>query len=348
MTRIMWLSVSTFSKSFKGAACAAGSGTRPSNLSLHLPCKCTRQPCLSPRPITTRIQALLHNAIGRTFQVTAPKVFLRFFHSTTICRYALSHKSQPRTRLSIMGKKKQIGEYNDFLDGEKLRDNSEVRTSLRPTSTRQDISPPSLRQDQRSNKKHANSRGGPKKPPLTHFLCLPLITDSSRPQLERGLSKLKTDLEATSLVPPKAIRPVGTLHLTLGVMSLDASKLEDANQYLQSLNLHNLFRDISMQIIAEKAAEDGTISENLNAAALPDADGLTINLESLVPMQQASKTSILYASPKDETQRLMPFAAALKKAFTEKGFVLDDERDLRLHATVVNSIYAKSAILGNK
>jgi activating signal cointegrator complex subunit 1 len=240
-----------------------------------------------------------------------------------------------------MGKKKQAGEYNDFLDGEKLRDNAEVRTSLQAASTRPEISPPPGRQGQRGDKKHGKGGGGQKRPPLTHFLCLPLVTDSSRPQLERGLNKLKGDLESNSLVPTKAVRPLGTLHLTLGVMSLDETRLEDAKRYLQDLDLHILLRDISIQTIAEKAAEDGTIAENLNAAAMPDTDGLTITLAALVPMQSPQKTSILYASPQDSTQRLLPFASALKTHFTEQGFMLDDGRALRLHATIINTIYAK-------
>jgi activating signal cointegrator complex subunit 1 len=240
-----------------------------------------------------------------------------------------------------MGKKKQAGEYNDFLDGEKLRDNAEVRTSLQAASTRPEISPPPGRQGQRGDKKHGKGGGGQQRPPLTHFLCLPLVTDSSRPQLERGLNKLKGDLESNSLVPTKAVRPLGTLHLTLGVMSLDETRLEDAKRYLQDLDLHILLRDISIQTIAEKAAEDGTIAENLNAAAMPDTDGLTITLAALVPMQSPQKTSILYASPQDSTQRLLPFASALKTHFTEQGFMLDDGRALRLHATIINTIYAK-------
>ena len=44
-----------------------------------------------------------------------------------------------------------------------------------------------------SKKKNA---GVPKKPPLTHFLCIPLVTPSSRPQLESSIEKFKRDLYA--------------------------------------------------------------------------------------------------------------------------------------------------------
>ncbi|KAH7090778.1 AKAP7 2'5' RNA ligase-like domain-containing protein [Paraphoma chrysanthemicola] len=301
-----------------------------------------RQTCLSTPPITTRSFTCTQTTIGRIFSPS--KAPLRYFHHISVRYYHQSSHSKAPSRSSTMGKKKQTGEYNDFVDGEKLRDNAEIRTSLQPSITRQEFSPPPARHGPRGGKKHG--RGGPKKPPLTHFLCLPLVTDSSRPQLEGGLSKLKAHLERSSPVPPKAIRPVGTLHLTLGVMSLDDQSLQAAQQDLQNLNLHNLLRDISTQAIAEKAAEDGTISENLNAAAMPDTDGLTVSLEGLVPMQEATKTSILYASPQDVTGRLMPFAQALRKRFVDGGWVLDEGRELKLHATIINTIYAKAGARG--
>jgi activating signal cointegrator complex subunit 1 len=239
-----------------------------------------------------------------------------------------------------MGKKKTNGEYNDFLDGEKLRDNDEVRTSLLGASSKV-VSPPQIGKDHRGSNRHGMGKGGPKKPQLTHFLCLPLITDTSKPQFQTGLERLKDDLEQSALVPAKAARPLGTLHLTLGVMSLDDTQLGEAKRYLQELSLHRLLRDLTQRKLAEKAAEDGSISENLNAAAMPDTDSLTIDLKALVTMHSPQNTSILYASPKDSTQRLVPFAALLRKEFTEKGFMVEDTRPLKLHATVINTIYAK-------
>jgi activating signal cointegrator complex subunit 1 len=237
-----------------------------------------------------------------------------------------------------MGKKKSRGEYNDFLDGEKLRDNTEIRTTLQGFAAR-DISP-SLGQAKQGDTTR-QGKGGAKKPQLTHFVCLPLVTDTSKPQLQQGLESFKEELAKDGTVPTKAVRPVGTLHLTLGVMSLDPSRLEEAKQYLQDLDLHILLRDITHRRVAEEAAESGEIAENLNAAAMPDTDALTINLESLIPMQAPHKTSILYAEPQDASQRLQPYAAALRDEFIKKGLLVEDDRPLRLHATIMNTIYAK-------
>ncbi|KAF1977842.1 hypothetical protein BU23DRAFT_451626 [Bimuria novae-zelandiae CBS 107.79] len=241
-----------------------------------------------------------------------------------------------------MGRRTDKSEYNDFVDGEKLRDNAEVRTSLRPSSVDQDVSPLSPPQTQRHVKgRGKKGKGGQKQPQLTHFLCLPLVNDSSRPQLQNQLSKLKQELGETGTVPLKAVRPVGTLHLTLGVMSLDDAQLESAKQYLQTLNVQKLLYYITAQATAERAAEGGYVSENLNAYAMPDTEALTVELKGLVPMQAPHKTSILYAEPTDRTQRLQPFGEKLKHEFTEEGFLIEDKRSLRLHATIINTIYAK-------
>ncbi len=110
-----------------------------------------------------------------------------------------------------------------------------------------------------------------KKPPLTHFLCLPLLTPTSTPQLQASLAHLKSVIEALPptiedanasasasarirppqttrpLVPPAAFRPLGTLHLTLGVMSLkDPARLQGALQLLADLDLEALLSGVSV------------------------------------------------------------------------------------------------------
>jgi activating signal cointegrator complex subunit 1 len=245
--------------------------------------------------------------------------------------------------------KKAQGGYNDFLDGEKLHDNADVRTSLQgATSNRRDVSPPATRQEKKGRGKKGKRD---LKPQLTHFLCLPLVTEKTRPRLQAGLERLKEELEQSDLVPLKAVRPVGTLHLTLGVMSLDATGLEKATQYLQELDLQSLVRDLSARIVAKHAAENGAVAENLNAAGLPDMQALTIELKGLQPMQKrgdTSNTSILYAEPKDTEGRLYAFGSELRKRFTKGGFLVEDHRALLLHATIINTVYAKPKGRGGK
>ncbi len=55
-------------------------------------------------------------------------------------------------------------------------------------------------------------------------------------------------------------------------------------------------------------------------------------------MHTPSKTSILYASPTDD-DRLYPFCQRLKNIFTEGEFLVEENRPLKLHATIVNTVY---------
>ncbi|KAL2352077.1 kinase A anchor protein [Cryomyces antarcticus] len=181
-----------------------------------------------------------------------------------------------------------------------------------------------------------------KKPPLTHFLCVPLVTASSRPQLEVSLARFRDQVAgiksatsvsaledyqpgtqgagATPAVPEKAIRPVGTLHLTLGVMSLDEERLTCAIELLHSIDTAELLKEVGLKA----------------SPAL-----LSITLESLHSMHSPSKTSILYAIPTDPTNRLHAFASRIRSLFTDADLVVLDDRPLKLHATIVNTIYAK-------
>lgn len=252
-----------------------------------------------------------------------------------------------------MGKKKSKGEYNDFLEDARPRDNNEIRTTLQSTSTlARNISPSAISKQQSQHRNNTNSKSNPKKPPLTHFLCLPLISDSNRSQISTALEQLRKDVEAHTPVPPKAVRPVGTLHLTLGVMSLSPPQLARATQHLSDLNISQLLRGITTQKLAESAADTPTVSESLGAvqnppihppnpvlAAPPHA--LPVQLAGLVPMQTPRRTSILYAEPRDASGRLVGFAESLRSSFEDEGLVVRDERGLRLHATLLNTVYAK-------
>lgn len=58
-------------------------------------------------------------------------------------------------------------------------------------------------------------------------------------------------------------------------------------------------------------------------------------------MHAPEKTSIIYIEPCDSSERLYPLCLALQNIFKEEGILVTDDRELRLHATLVNTIYAK-------
>ncbi|PWY63916.1 hypothetical protein BO83DRAFT_382208 [Aspergillus eucalypticola CBS 122712] len=241
---------------------------------------------------------------------------------------------------------------------------------------------------------HPNQRKE-KRPPLTHFLCLPLINATSLPQLESSLATFKASVptfqpqhqhehghqhhqhapQPQPLIPPSAHRPVGTLHLTLGVMSLPTpDRLSQAIRFLHSLDLEAMLRET-------QSSSPQTLPSEPTAPVSP----FLISLESLHAIPRAKAATVLHAAPVDPTNRLYPFCVRLRDRFLEEGFLVGDKpaekpaevavdvgggeeqqqgqvdlaagesaemvpasvgskpkvRPLLLHATIVNTIYAK-------
>lgn len=138
-------------------------------------------------------------------------------------------------------------------------------------------------------------------------------------------------------ISPKAIRPVGSLHFTLGVMSLDKDKLSDAVELLQGGEVRELITAMCVT-----SADSSTLQES--KSPLQDSNvirPLAIRMKGLASMHSVRQTSILYIPPEDATERLYPLSVALQKLFKEKGFIIEDNRSLKLHATIVNTIYGK-------
>ncbi|KAI1299677.1 hypothetical protein EDD11_006439 [Mortierella claussenii] len=172
-------------------------------------------------------------------------------------------------------------------------------------------------------------------------------------------------------LPKEALRPPASIHLTLGVMSLPTSeKLESAASFLSALNL-NAFLDAAMiqtnnnkakthnksrqKAKASSKAQAAASREETNAIVSQETTTTTttgyhahapldISIRGLHPMQVPEATSVLYAAPHDPTERLQPFCEALQKTFMEAGHVLNENRPLKLHASIVNTLQAKSVL----
>ena len=150
----------------------------------------------------------------------------------------------------------------------------------------------------------------------THFLSLQL----AHGRLTRSLAAFRADITSPSTfnIPDDAVRPPGTLHLTLGVMSLTEETMPAAQDILKSMRPRHILHRLR-----------------------PKSDGLFVTLKGLDAMKPASKTSVLYAPPVDADGVLYSFCEALRRPFRDAGLIKDDGRPLLLHATVVNTIYVK-------
>ena len=231
-----------------------------------------------------------------------------------------------------------------------------------------------------------------KKPPLTHFLCLPLLTTTSIPQLQKSLSLFKQSVTRSArpetpaaeeaeaeasitnvVIPEKAFRPLGVLHLTLGVMSLRSEeKMNDVKGLLEGLDLTELLEGREDQLVDSSQSVDvltdngicqskietppldstdrgPTFLETLKRAVTPPilsrpkmcGEPLTISLRGLQAFPKPDKATVLHCPPHDPSSRLYPFCLRLKQKFVDAGFMEPDDRPLVLHATIVNTVYAK-------
>jgi activating signal cointegrator complex subunit 1 len=169
-----------------------------------------------------------------------------------------------------------------------------------------------------------------------------LVTEASKPQLEDSLrqfhAKISNDLRpqgAQLKLPPfssRAIRPIGTIHFTLGVMSLMSEERVDAAiNLLKTLDLSSML----LESLADQSSKEGAPSAEI-------VQPLMISLSSLVSMHDPKQTSILYATPKDPTERLYSLCSKLRSLFENEGYVVPENRPLKLHATIVNTVYAKT------
>lgn len=181
-----------------------------------------------------------------------------------------------------------------------------------------------------------------KKPPLTHFLCLPLVNSASLPQLESSLSAFREAIPphphqhphprapTQPLIPDGAVRPIGTLHLTLGVMSLATrERLDEALEFFQSLDLASMAREAEATARTPRRGRQSGIegSGYPESAIEPTTSApqpFRISLESLHALPRARAATVLHAAPVEASSRLYPFCEKLRDKFLEAGFLVGE------------------------
>jgi activating signal cointegrator complex subunit 1 len=199
----------------------------------------------------------------------------------------------------------------------------------------------------------------PKKPIPTHFLCIPLVTAHSRPQLAASLSAFRSDV--ASPVPlgfglaDDAIRPLGTLHLTLGIFSFPRggdpdgeAQLARAREVLAGLKLREIWKAVRGETprMPGSGADTTTNSkeerEGTERGEQEEEERPKITLRGLASMQAPTQAAVLYAPPVDQLGLLQAFCERVRDVFQEAELMVDEGRPLLLHATVVNTVYVKN------
>lgn len=125
----------------------------------------------------------------------------------------------------------------------------------------------------------------------THFLSVPLVNHTSRSQLEESFSIFRKDAALSNLIPQTAIRPVDSLHIKLGFLTLNDTTLPSATELLQSIDTSDL------------------------------SEGFEISLKSLEPMFSSHSSRILYAKSKSMLNTIPHnFTQEVIRRFRDAGF----------------------------
>jgi activating signal cointegrator complex subunit 1 len=187
----------------------------------------------------------------------------------------------------------------------------------------------------------------PPKPTPTHFLCIPLVGA----QLANALASFRADVTSAMSfgLPKDAVRPLGTLHLTLGVMSLKKDGVEKAADILGSLKLREILTESRLAKAAKASAAALALSGgNIDGGQLSTSNrGIYLTIQGLHSIQPAAKATVLYAPPSDPDGILYDFCKLLQKPFQDCGLMIDENRSLLLHATIINTIYVKGGSGGS-
>lgn len=149
-----------------------------------------------------------------------------------------------------------------------------------------------------------------------------------------------TNINAAEPLPPDAVRPPGTMHITLGVMSLpQPAQLERATALLRGLRPRD--------ILVETRAALRRRSWGLAGPAASQERNVWLTLKGLYAMQSPVSTGVLYAQPLDAAGQgaglLYAFCQAVRQRFIDAGLMEAERRPFLLHATVVNTTHVKQA-----
>jgi activating signal cointegrator complex subunit 1 len=124
---------------------------------------------------------------------------------------------------------------------------------------------------------------------------------------------------------------------------LSQERIDGSLKLLRELNLKELLSSSSPASVKDADQASSSASQDTpKGKSIGDHSkevmALQIGLRGLESMHMSSKTSILYSAPADD-DRLYPFCQKLKDIFTEAEFILEENRPLKLHATIVNTVY---------
>ncbi|KAL4244527.1 Activating signal cointegrator 1 complex subunit 1 [Abortiporus biennis] len=188
------------------------------------------------------------------------------------------------------------------------------------------------------------------KPKLTHFLALPI---GHHAQLRDRMTAFDNALLASN--PPisgldqSIVIPPRRMHLTLGVMSLDLDvpSNQTPGAPTEPGSSSNLQPNSTLPPTLESSK---TLLSDLRPKILEILSGnpLTVPLNRIDIMRpdrgDPEKAHVMWAGPSNEGEdfkKLKDVTNFIHKEFIKTGLVIDDHRPLKLHCTLLNTVYRK-------
>jgi activating signal cointegrator complex subunit 1 len=178
----------------------------------------------------------------------------------------------------------------------------------------------------------------------THFLCIPLLAPAVRPRFRASIASLLNH-PAWARVPTEAIRPPGTLHISLGGFNLlrpdDATA---ATKLLESIDIANVLEisaacskngikfDPKRYVAEHSQQRHSTLKKT---SSLLETGPVKVCLRGLWCKQgKEAASSRLGIGVVDPTYRLQPVAETIRHAFHFAGFAFSSE--ILLHRDKTN------------
>ena len=170
---------------------------------------------------------------------------------------------------------------------------------------------------------------------FTHYLSIPIITRSSRPQLQASFARFER--ETSAIIPKGSVKDVDIVRLDLGRLKLQSEeRIHACSQHLGGLDLHEMLRVAAVNAMAGQPNPTdlpyiGDAAHAVGVATAIDFSPLKVDVSGLFSMyDDPSRTRALRALVIDRTHRLQHIQHLLLNSLFKADFLAN-----AFHSTIL-------------